>query len=149
MRASHADRERLDRRLAEWKELPSAVPPRGWLRAIRDALAMSQADLASRIGVSRQRVDQLERAEVDGSIQLATLRRAAEALDCTLVYALVPRSSLEDTVRRQAEAVAGEDVTRVAQTMLLEGQTGGAADVERLQREAADRIIGSRRLWRS
>ena len=38
------------------------------------------------------------------------------------VYALVPRSSLEETVKTQARLVAAERLKRVAHTMLLEAQ---------------------------
>ena len=149
MRASRNDRARLDKRLAAWKTLPAAVPPRGWLRAVRDALGMSQADLAARLDVTRQRIAQLEQAEVDGSIQLSTLRRAAEAMDCLLVYAIVPNTTLEDTVYRQAFNVAAIDVDRARQTMLLEAQLGGEGDHERLRESIVEQLLDSRRLWRS
>ena len=149
MRASRNDRARLDRRLAAWKTLPAAAPPRGWLRAVRDALGMSQADLAARLDVTRQRIAQIEQAEVDGSIQLKTLRRAAEAMDCLLVYALVPNTTLEDTVYRQAFTVVANDVDRARQTMLLEAQLGGEGDHERLRESIVEQLLDSRRLWRS
>jgi predicted DNA-binding mobile mystery protein A len=149
MRASRNDRTRLDRRLAAWKTLPAAAPPRGWLRAVRDALGMSQADLAARLDVTRQRIAQIEQAEVDGSIQLKTLRRAAEAMDCLLVYAIVPNTTLEDTVYRQAFTVVANDVDRARQTMLLEAQLGGEGDHERLRESIVEQLLDSRRLWRS
>lgn len=148
MRASRNDRARLDQRLAVWKALPTATPPRGWLRAVRDALGMSQADLAARLDVTRQRIAQVEQGEVDGSIQLSTLRRAAEAMDCVLVYALVPNTTLEDAVHRQAFTVAANDVDRARQTMLLEAQLGGEGDHERLTESIVEELLDSRRLWR-
>jgi predicted DNA-binding mobile mystery protein A len=69
---------------------------------MRDVLGISSYQLARRIGVSQTRVMQYEGAEGDGSIRLATLRRAAEAMGCTLVYGLVPTAPLEDIVLRQA-----------------------------------------------
>ena len=48
--------------------------------------------------------------------------RAARALDCTLVYALVPNGSLDGLVREQARKVAAETVFRVDHSMKLEGQ---------------------------
>ena len=45
-------RHRLDERLARVPEL--ARPNKGWIRALRDALGMSSADLARRMGVSQQ-----------------------------------------------------------------------------------------------
>jgi predicted DNA-binding mobile mystery protein A len=69
---------------------------------MRDALGMSSYQLAKRMGVSQTRIRQFEGAEGDGSIRLATLRRAAEAMDCRLVYGLVPTAPLEEVVLRRA-----------------------------------------------
>jgi hypothetical protein len=49
-------------------------------------------------------VTELERNEAEERITLATLRRAAEALDCTLVYAIVPNKPLEAMVQDAAAA---------------------------------------------
>src|ERR1700730_5246061 len=84
----------------------SQRPPKGWVRAIRDALGMTTTQLARRIGVSQPRVVELEQSEVSGSITLHSLQRAAEALGCRVVYALVPDKPLEITLRRRAEEVA-------------------------------------------
>jgi transcriptional regulator with XRE-family HTH domain len=54
------------------------------------------------MGVKQPSVVALEQSEAKGTIELATLRRVAEALDCTLVYALVPNRPLEQTVRDRA-----------------------------------------------
>lgn len=109
---------------------------------------MSSADLASRLGTSRQAVLQMERSEADGSIRLDTLRRAAEALDCRLVYALVPNQSLEETVDRRAREVAAEELGRVRNTMALEDQAVDAGDDNWLVDELVDELKKSRRLWR-
>jgi predicted DNA-binding mobile mystery protein A len=67
---------------------------------------MTGLQLATRLDVRPQTVEALEKSEASGSIQLGTLRRAAEAMGCTLVYALVPNSSLEDAVNRRARKIA-------------------------------------------
>jgi predicted DNA-binding mobile mystery protein A len=108
---------------------------------------MSAADLGRRMGMTRQSIPQLERSEAEGSIRLDTLRRAAEALDSELVYALVPKASLDDVVRARARAVAERTVEGVEHTMALEAQTGGAEDRERLVDELAERLEASNRLW--
>jgi transcriptional regulator with XRE-family HTH domain len=70
-------RQRLDERLAGLKPTDRyQVPPKGWIRAIRDAPGMTGAELASRLGVRPQSVDALEKSEASGTIQLASLRRA-------------------------------------------------------------------------
>lgn len=114
--------QQLDETLARFTGLKTVSPPRGWIRAIREALGMSGRQFAARLGVSPPRVTALEREELSGGLSIKTLRQAAEALDCVLVYALVPRSSLAETVQRQAEKVAGERLARVSHSMLLEKQ---------------------------
>ena len=138
----------LDERLAALRDGAPRTPPRGWIRAIRQALGMTLEDLGHRLGVTKQAVLQMEASEADGSIRLATLRRAAEALDCALVYALVPNSSLGETISRRARSVAARDVARAHHTMLLEDQVGAEDDQQRLVEELAEQVKGSRELWR-
>jgi predicted DNA-binding mobile mystery protein A len=148
MRSSARDRSILDRRFAAWRQVPSATPPRGWIRAIRETLGMPRAELARRLGVTGQAVAKLEGSEAEGSIRLDSLRRAAEALDCTLVYALVPNASLEEIVDRRAHELARRQVGHAQQTMLLEDQHGGDEDAERLVKELAEQAKQSPALWR-
>lgn len=71
-------------------------PAKGWLRAVREALGMSGRQFARRLGVSAPCITALEKKELSGSVTIKTMRRAAEALDCVFVYALVPRESLSE-----------------------------------------------------
>jgi predicted DNA-binding mobile mystery protein A len=116
-------RQQLSVTLDRFKLLKSINPPlKGWIRAIRDALGMNVRQFAERLKVDKSRVPRIEQAEIEGNLTLKTMRRAAEALDCVFVYGLVPRTSLEDTVRNQAEYVAKQKAKRLSQTMLLEDQ---------------------------
>ncbi len=116
-------RRRLDQRFSSMKpETRYRPPPKGWVRAVRDALGMSGAQLGRRMGVTAQSVADLEKSEASGTIQLKTLRRVAEALDCVVVYALLPRSSLEDMVQGRAREIARKELVRIAHTMDLEAQ---------------------------
>ncbi len=116
-------RLQLDATLSLFGVVRNMQPPaKGWIRAVREALGMSGKQLAHRLNVSQPRVHRLEQDEPSGALTLKTMRQAAEALDCIFVYALVPRSSLENTVREQARLVTGERLQRVAHTMLLEAQ---------------------------
>lgn len=65
-------------------------PASGWIRTIRESLGLSTTQTAERLGVSQPRIIALERGELKGSLTLQTIRKVATALDCTLVYALVP-----------------------------------------------------------
>ena len=106
------------------------APVRGWIKAIREALGMTAEQLAKRLGVKQPSVVAMEQSEAKGSIELATLRRVAEALDCTLVYALVPNKPLEAVVRDRARAFARRRRGPVEHSMLLEDQKVMAKDAE-------------------
>src|SRR5271168_4983218 len=111
----------LDSRFAALRPLlKSQRPPKGWLRAIRDALGMTTAQYGKRLGVSQPRIVELEQSEVSGSVTLNTLQRAAEALGCRLFYVLVPEKPLAETVRERAEFVANRQSSAVEHTMRLE-----------------------------
>ncbi len=96
-------RRHLDKRLNPLRDKDAlARPPKGWVKAIREALGMTTAQLADRLGVSQPRAVNIEQAEVSGVISLQSLERAAQALDCELVYALVPRKPLEEIAGERA-----------------------------------------------
>lgn len=126
-------------------------PASGWLRAIRNALGMSSGVLASHLGMTASGVRKLEQAEAADSITLGTLRRMAEALDCDLHYALVPRRPLREMRRQQALRLAQQLQQRSRRTMVLEAQsvaTPSAAAHERLEALAQEILRTSgNRLW--
>jgi len=114
----------LDQRFSTLRALTRTQrPPKGWLRAIRDALGMTTTQFAKRLAVSQPRIIRLEKAEADGSITLRTLQNAAEALGCRVVYALVPEKPLAAILRERAETMAERQSVAVEHTMRLEDQT--------------------------
>ena len=116
-------RKQLDKRLGTLRHTQALVRPhRGWVRAIREALGMTTAQLGKRLGVSQPRIVALEKAEASGAITLESLTRAANALNCKLVYALVPRTSLEKMTEGRAIALANKRFERTSHTMALEAQ---------------------------
>lgn len=141
-------RRHLDARLDGFRPLVGEPrPARGWVRAIRDALGMSGAELGSRLGVRQSTVDQLERSEANETIKLESLRRAADALDCDLVYALVPRTSLDATVQAQGRRVAARRISAVAHHMRLEDQVVDERDAGVQLNALAAELIDRRGLW--
>ena len=78
-------------------------PARGWLRAVRTVLSFSQGHVAKKIAMTRQSYAGLEAAEQRGAISLNSLQRAAEAMDCELVYFLVPREKVARTYGELAQ----------------------------------------------
>lgn len=116
-------REQLQTALDNFKSLADEpIPSKGWIRAIRDALGMSGRQLSQCIHVTKQRVSEIEKQELEGSATLKTMRKVAEGLDCVFVYGFVPRTTLENTIRKQAQKVAEKRHARVSQTMKLEDQ---------------------------
>ena len=122
-------------------------PATGWIRAIRDALGMSREQLGRRVSLRPQTIDDWEKAEASGAIQLKTLRRAAEALDCTLVYALVPRTSLQDAVNARARRIALRELGRVAHTMTLEDQATDGSDSDEQIDDYIRNHVRDRDIW--
>ena len=135
-------RKRLDERLTALEPASRfAVPPRGWIRAIRDALGMSGSQLGQRIGITAQSVQNLEASEANGTVQLNTLRKAAEAMNCVLVYALIPKTSLEATVQERERAIASDALRRASHSMALEDQGVVDTDTEaRIQHYIANNL---------
>jgi predicted DNA-binding mobile mystery protein A len=141
-------RRQLDERLASWRDLDLATPPDGWIRAVRQALGMSIADLARRLDVTAPAVRKYEAAEAAGTIQLSTLRRVAEALGVELQYALAPRSTLVQLVEERALAVARRELDAVNHSMALEQQRPDpSTDAELVARRARE-LVESSGLWR-
>ncbi len=141
----------VDERLTPWRRMANDVPPRGgWLRAIREALGMSTAQLASRLGVAQQAIVNFERNEAAGKITLQSLRRVAQALNCRVVYAVVPNQPLAQMRRARALALADQLVRPVAHSMKLEAQGVSDRETQRQRKELADEILrgSARKLWR-
>jgi predicted DNA-binding mobile mystery protein A len=142
--------QQMDASLASWKAASlTAKPQAGWVRAIRDALGISGAALARRLGMSTAGLRKLEVAEANEVITLASLRKLAQALDCELHYALVPRTTLTQQLQDRAEAVAKAQLGPISHSMALEDQSVQGL-WNKLQTDAVvkDLLEGSRRdLW--
>jgi predicted DNA-binding mobile mystery protein A len=109
------------------------LPVKGWLRAVRDAVGRQQTEVARKIGVTRQTYAKLEQAEAGRTITLSSLDKAADALDCEVVYFLVPK---ETAGRSFAELARHHDpefqhLKKSEHSMSLEGQAVG--DLEKPQ----------------
>ena len=131
-RLAAQSRASLDERFKEFGAVSRyTAPVRGWAKAVREALGMTTAQLAKRLGVKQPSVVAIEQSEAKGTIELATLRRVAEALDCTLVYAFVPNKPLEAMVRDRARLFSRWRRGPVEHSMLLEGQAVKGKDSDK------------------
>ena len=147
----HLRLEQLDRALSPYAVLAGKPAPRdGWLRAIREGLGRSLRVQAQRIGITAPTLLQSESAEAQGRISLEQLRRLANALDCELVYVLVPRQPLMRSVEEQAEHLARQEILGVTHSMGLEAQRPSDDFVDRQILERKQELLAGSwsRLWR-
>lgn len=142
-------RKHLDRQVAEIRVPAFSKPPKGWLRAVRDALGLTTRQLAERMKKSQPSITALEKNEATEAITLKSLREAAEALDCQLVYAIVPNGSLEAIARKQARKVAEARLRRIDHTMSLEAQGVRRPELEAELERLTEEVLrtGGSRLW--
>ncbi len=142
-------RKQLERRLRPLRNMALVPPPKGWMKAIRESLGMTARQLAARMGVAPSRIPVIEKAEVTGATTVRTLRQAAEAMNCTFVYAFVPTKALDEILRERAMRKARKDVSRLDHTMRLENQALLKSDLDADRQRAIDRIVSGslRGLW--
>jgi len=113
-------------------------PQRGWLRAIREGLGLTLETVGKKLGQSRRRIQEFEDAEAKDRITLHSLRRVAAAMDCELVYAIVPKTgTISDLAERRAQAE--EDVRDVEHSMALEKQATGNIE-DAIEKETKRRL---------
>lgn len=140
-------RIRLDEKFESFRPLGRySPPPKGWVRSIRDALGMSMRQLAKRMQMTAPSIQALEESEASGTIQLNTLRKAAEALDCVVIYSVVPKIPLQKMVEDRARNRAIRALNRVSHSMALEDQQVDRDFEKRVQRYI-DKAIDDRSLW--
>lgn len=119
------------------RQLPN--PPTGWVKATRLALGMSLQQLANKLGMTKQSVQEIETREKEGAITLKSLKEAARALDMELVYGFVPKDgTLEKYIERKSRSLAEQIVSRTSNTMKLEGQENTN---ERIKKAIEERTI--------
>lgn len=142
-------RKQLERRLAPLRDAPIIAPPKGWIKAIRESLGMTARQLAARMGAAPSRIPAIEKAEITGATTIKTLRQAAEAMDCTFVYAFVPTKPLDDILRDRAKRKVSADVMRLDHTMRLENQALLRSDLEAEKQRMIDLFLSGslRGLW--
>lgn len=121
-----------------------------WIQSCRLALGMSLRQLAERIGVSAPALKDFEKREQTDTISIATLKKAAAAMDMELVYYFKPKDgSLKTVIKKQALKKANEIIIQSNQSMKLEDQETSKSSQDReLERLANDILdIMPRSLW--
>ena len=126
------------------------TPPRGWLKEVREALGRTERQQAERLNIASSTLHKSEQSEADERISLGQLRKLADALDCELVYALIPRMPLPQVVQEQAEKLAKAEVFGVAHTMALEDQKPTDERIQKQVTRRAEELLRGKwsDLWR-
>ncbi len=110
--------KQLEERLSHWRQVKElSMPEGGWVKAIRSALGLTTRKLAQKANLSQSRVVHIEKNEIEGNLTLDSLRGMAEAMDCELVYALVPKRTLEYTIKKQIGRLAQKRVKEKLESM--------------------------------
>jgi predicted DNA-binding mobile mystery protein A len=116
--------EQLDRKLKGFSSAALITPPpTGWIKAVRVSFGMTLQQLANKLSITKQSVQDLEKREKEGAITLKTLKDVANALDMKLVYGFVPKDgTLDNLLDRKARELAVSIVSKTSNTMKLEDQ---------------------------
>jgi len=85
---------------AAWAEI---IQQKSWLRASRLAHGLKGVDMARRMGVSPARISMMEGDELRGAVTLKMMQKAAQAMDCEFVYAVIPKKALKENEKRSLE----------------------------------------------
>lgn len=118
-----------------------AVPPTGWIKAIRTAIGMSMLQLGNKLTISKQGILDMEKREKDGSITIRSLKEIGRVLDMQLVYGFVPNDgSLDALIEKRATEIATKIVMRTSNTMKLEDQGNSNQRIEKAIKERAEEI---------
>jgi len=97
-------RKKLDKELKYYRWAGREKnPTQGLLRAVRNALGVPTAEILEKIDVNPSVLFRLEQSESRGTISLNRLHEVAQAMDCQLIYAIVPCNgkTLEELAERR------------------------------------------------
>lgn len=142
----------IQQKLDLFANLNEPIPPSGWLKAIRGSLGLTIRQLAERVGVNHGSIAQLEKREPQKKVTIESLENAARAMDCKVVYAIIPIESgntLNDIIKNRAQKAAGLILKDVAHTMRLEKQGTSEKQIQREIERIAKELIDSNdpRIW--
>lgn len=110
------------RRKSLLKALSAMQVRPGWIKYTRSVLGMTLKELALRAGLALPTIAQAERRESEGKITIETLRKFADAMECELVYAFVPKDDITELLRKKAMEKARLTILKADTHMSLEDQ---------------------------
>jgi predicted DNA-binding mobile mystery protein A len=137
----------LERRLKPLrKNIENTHIRSGWIHSMRVALGMSLDTLARLSDASISTIAGIEKREPQGKVTLETLRKIATAMDCELIYAIVPKKEIKAILKERAYSKAEKVLSRADTHMTLEDQKVRQSMKERIQL-LADRLLADGDVW--
>lgn len=137
----------IQRRLEDLRAVKDKTIIReGWIHYMRSALGLTLNELGRLASVSTASVAQAERREVDGQVSMSTLKKMAEAMDCELVYAFVPKKDMKTLIHDKAFEKAQKTLGLADLHMKLENQKVEGNERERIER-LAQKFIDMGDIW--
>lgn len=132
---------------AESKDRSVDLSHTDWIKALRNYLRMTQAELAERAHIPQSHLAQIEAGKID--LQVGTLKRIFEGLSCDLVIQPLPRKPLSEVLRGRARSVALKRLKQTMGTMALENQAPEKELFKRLLEKRTDDVLNDprERLW--
>lgn len=127
------------------------IPKNGWIRTIRQALGISSRILAKRLNCSQANITMMESRERKGTINLNTLDQLAKAMNCKLVYCIVPIQPFDKMLEEQAILIAKRQITLVHHSMLLEEQGLSEQQLKQMEEDYIRELLqgNPKKLWRT
>lgn len=151
MKTKKLIREQLDNKIIKLHVLEDiAIPPSGWIYAIRQALSMSRRQLAQKLSITPQSVKEIEEREKSSTISIKVLKQVASALDMKLVYGFIPKEkTLGKMIESRAQMLARQIVERTAIHMGLEDQSNTQERINMAIKDKSEELIKEmpRILW--
>ncbi len=120
---SHQQRQILDLKVQNL--IPVGALKNNWIKSVRNSLGISIRQLAQLLKISPSSLGQLESGELKKSISLKSLSRVAEAMNCELVYMIIPKApftSYDEILEQKALDLAQKISKGVTHSMALEQQ---------------------------
>jgi predicted DNA-binding mobile mystery protein A len=149
MRNSPLQRKQLEVVFSKLRQIENSTPPKGWLHAIRHALEMPLKTMSKKLGYSIRGAKDLEMREANGNVTLNTLREAAEAMDCRLIYFIVPKQPLDETLDLAANELADKMTGNISNSMALEGQQTTRSEQNEARKMLVDKLMNNpKKIWR-
>jgi predicted DNA-binding mobile mystery protein A len=139
--------KQVSRKLEELRPIQKqtlSIP--SWINYLRAGLGMSLTQLAARTGVTQSSISHSIKLEEEGRITVGKLKEIANAMECDLVYAFVPRKKIEEIMHDQAIAKTLALMNETERHMELEDQKVKLNKNERLKELAEERLY-SKYLW--